>query len=263
MEAMAQTLQSINTTLTKLAKPKNSLQLIVSNNKSEFTTRFESPIYLDPESIYEVALVNLETYFSFPNIDDSNNTMRYSVDGGKVWIGLQIPEGCYELTQISKSIQNFMKQKGHINKDTDEPYITISSNSSTLKSIMEITGKCQVDFNTPNSLSKILGFEQKIYSAGYHESKNIVDIMTINSIFVHIDLINGSYVDGKIDQVIYNFFPNVSPGYKIVMNPTNLVYLPVNKSTIDQLYVKLTDQNGKLLNLRGEKIIIRFHLREC
>ena len=50
-------------------EPKNSLQIIVSNNKTRFKTRFNPPIQLDKNKQYEIALVNLETYYSFPNID--------------------------------------------------------------------------------------------------------------------------------------------------------------------------------------------------
>ena len=31
---------------------------------------------------YEIALVNLETYYNFPNVDDTNNYFSYSPDGG-------------------------------------------------------------------------------------------------------------------------------------------------------------------------------------
>jgi hypothetical protein len=55
--------------LVRNTMPKDSFQLILSGNTSEFTIRNEAPIKLDRESRYEVALVNLETYYSFPNID--------------------------------------------------------------------------------------------------------------------------------------------------------------------------------------------------
>ena len=35
--------------------------------------------------VYEIALVNLETYYSFPNIDDTNNVFIYSHDQGTTW----------------------------------------------------------------------------------------------------------------------------------------------------------------------------------
>ena len=79
---------------------------------------------------------------------------------------------------------------------------------------------------------------------------------------VNVDIISGSYVNGSVKNTIYSFFPNVSPGYKIIETPVNLVYLPITLDTIHSLGVSLTDQNGKLLNLRGENLTIRFHIRE-
>ena len=63
-----------------------------------------------------------------------------------------------------------------------------------------------VDFNTDNSLRTVLGFEAKQYkSAGTYEIENIVNILSVNSILVHCDIIEGSRVNGKLAPVIYNF----------------------------------------------------------
>jgi hypothetical protein len=125
-----------------------------------------------------------------------------------------------------------------------------------------ITGNYKVDFREDNSINILLGFADKVYHAGYHESENIVNILRLNSILVELGIINGSYVKGSRKPVIYSFFPNVSPGYKIVETLHNLVYLPVNTDEISEMHIRLTDQDGKLLNLRREKVIIRFHVRE-
>ena len=93
-------------------------------------------------------------------------------------------------------------------------------------------------------------------------SENMVNILTINSILVNIDIISGSYVNGSKQPKIYSFFPNVSPGYKIIENPNNLIYLPITSHTIHSITVWLTYQNGNRLNLRGENLSMRFHLRE-
>ena len=64
-------------------QPKSSFQLIVSSNKTEFMTKYDSSISLDPNSKYEIALVNLETYYSFPNVHSANNVFKYSADNGR------------------------------------------------------------------------------------------------------------------------------------------------------------------------------------
>ena len=75
------------------------------------------------------------------------------------------------------------------------------------------------------SVNSLLGFHSNLYTSGFHESENMVNILTINSIPVNIDIISGSYVNGATQPTIYSFFPDVSPGYKITENPHNLLYL--------------------------------------
>ena len=251
--------------LEKIAKntePKSSLQIVVSNNKTQFKTRFNPPIQLDKTKKYEIALVNLETYYSFPNIDASNNYFRYSPDGGATWFEIYIPEGSYDITDINDTLQQKMRQNGHYDSVNEEYYITISANSNTLKSVLILENNYQVDFRQPNSISSVLGFNNDIYTLDFQESENVVNILSINSLLVNIDIISGSYVNGSNQNTIYSFFPNVSPGYKIVETPVNLVYLPVTLDAIHSVETSLTDQNGTLLNLRGENLTMRFHIRE-
>ena len=98
---------------------------------------------------------------------------------------------------------------------------------------------------------------------GFHESENVVNIHSINSILVNIDIISGSYVNGTTKNTIYSFFLKVSPGYKIIETPVNLVYLPLILDAIDSLKVSITDQDDNLFNLRNEMLTIRFHIREA
>ena len=90
----------------------------------------------------------------------------------------------------------------------------------------------------------------------------MVNILTIDSIVVNIDIISGSYINGSTQPTIYSFFPNVSRGYKIIENPHNLFYLPINSDMIHSIKILLTDQNGNELNLQGENLSMQFHLNE-
>ena len=242
---------------------KTSFQIILSNDKTNFNTRFNPKLELDEEKVYEIALVNLETYYSFPNIDETNNTFVYSPDNGNSWEKIKIPEGSYEIDDINNAIQHEMKKRTHYDEINEDYYINIAPNTNTLKSVLILEKGYQVDFNHQNSLAKVLGFTGTKYTEGFHESENVVDILRINSILVNIDIISGSYVNGTTKSTIYSFFPDVSPGYKIIESPVNLVYLPITLNTIDSLNVMITDQDYHLLNLRNEKLTIRFHIREA
>ena len=90
----------------------------------------------------------------------------------------------------------------------------------------------------------------------------MINILTINSILVNIDIISGSYVNDFTQPTIYSFFPDVSPGYTIIESPHNLLYLPITAGTIRSITIWQTDQNGNELNLRGENLSMQFHLRD-
>ena len=62
------------------------------------------PKYLQANCDYELAMVNLEMYYSFTNIRKDNNSFKWSVDGGKTWTILHIPTGCYEVKAINAEI---------------------------------------------------------------------------------------------------------------------------------------------------------------
>ena len=101
-------------------------------------------------------------------------------------------------------------------KKNDNDNIEISVSANTLKSEMILKNNYEVDFRQDKSINSPLGFHGKLYTSGLNESENMVNILIINSILVHIDIISGSYVNGSTQPTIYWFFPDVFPGYKII-----------------------------------------------
>ena len=242
--------------------PKVSFHILLSGRTSDMKTTFKQCIKLDEDKKYEMALVSLETYYSFANIDRTNNNFKYSSDDGSTWKNIDIPEGCYEIEDINQCIRRIMKENNHYDAANDRYFIELKPNKNTLRSVLNIAENYKVDFTTRNSIRSVLGFNKKEYAAGYNESENIVDIISINSLRVTSDIIGSSYSNEEKENIVYSFFPDVGPGYKIIEVPVNLVYLPITLKTIESMETKLTDQNGKLVNLRGEELSIRFHLRQ-
>ena len=108
---------------------KDSFQVIVSDDTTRFTKKFNPPIQLKKNRPYEIALVNLETYYSIPNITNKNNSFRYSPSGGADCTLVDIPTGSYDIEDINDVIQRGMKSNGHwdeakrriLRKDISEP----------------------------------------------------------------------------------------------------------------------------------------------
>ena len=160
----------------------------------------------------------METYYSFPNIYRSNNCFTYSSNLDPLWFDIIIPEGSYHVEDINEFIQREMRKNFHYDKANDKDNIEISGNTNTLKSEMFLKSNYEFDFRKDKSINSLLGFDSNLYTSGFHESENMVNIPTINSIQVNIDIISGSYVNGFTQPTIYSFFPDVSPRYKIIEN---------------------------------------------
>jgi len=236
---------------------KESFFVTVNGRSTKITTKFNPLIQLDKNKNYEMALVSLDTYYSFPNVDATNNNFKYSPDNGVTWTDITIPEGSYEFDKISEVIEANLRAQGHTKG------ITITPNPSTFRTELRIAENYKVDFTTPNSIRTVLGFNAKVYTHGINDSEDIVNILNVTNLKVTSDIIGNSYENGSKCNVMYRFFPNTSPGHKIIENPPFLIYLPVLPRTISSMETKLLDQNDKLINLRGEELSIRFHLREA
>ena len=57
-------------------KPKDLFTLVVSANSANIQTTFSPLLNLQANRDYELAMVNLETYYSFANILKGNNSFK-------------------------------------------------------------------------------------------------------------------------------------------------------------------------------------------
>ena len=104
-------------------EPKRSFSIVVSDNKTRFKTWFKPPIEVYKKKDYEIALINLETYYSFPNIDRSINCFTYSPNLDQLWFDIIIPEGSYHVEDINEFIQREMRNNCDYDKANDKDNI--------------------------------------------------------------------------------------------------------------------------------------------
>ena len=131
---------------------RRSFSIVVSDNKTRFKTWFKPSIQLDEKKDYEIVLINLETYYSFPNIDRSKNRFTYSPSLDPLWFDIIISEGSYHVEDSNEFIQREMRKNSHCDKANDKDYIEISANTNTLKSGMFLNNNCEVDLRQENSI---------------------------------------------------------------------------------------------------------------
>lgn len=220
--------------------------LAITGNTSNFNVDYFPPLELSGD--FECALVDFQTYNSIPNVDERNNLFHL---GNKV---IEIPTGSYEINDIAEYINNILAK---LYKNVQ---IVLLANNITLKS--SISSSDVIYFNRDRSIGGLLGFSKRELPANViHTSDLIVNIVKVITIRVECNIISGSYSNSTRSHILHEFSPTVAPGYKMVEVPRNLIYLPVNVKTISSLTVKIIDQDGDLINFRGETISIRVHLR--
>ena len=164
---------------------------------------------------------------------------------------MTIPTESYELEDIEKYIQSKLPKM---------VTFTLKPNNNTLSSVI----KCSedIDFKQKNSVGELLGFSQRILKHDIeHHSELPVKILKINSLRIECNITSGAYINNQSVYTIRQFLPAVPPGYKIIEVPKQVIYLPVSVKNIDHIQLRIVDQDGELINFRGETITIRLHIK--
>lgn len=273
-----------------------SLTLTLTGNDSVLVAEYYPPIELN-DGMYVCGLIDFQTYNSIPNVDESNNLFHY-IDKSKIPLkyeyhiedtsgketitnisfdnielngidmtsssesneldllngvnSIRIPTGSYEI----EDIKIFLKKE--LGEDID---FSLKVNNNTLKS--EIKCNHKILFNKEKSIGPLLGFSERILEENkLHVSDKPVNILKVNAVRIECNITTGAYINNQQAHTIHEFFPTSPPGYKIVEVPKNVIYLPVTVKSIHVLCIRLVDQDGHLINFRGETITVRVHIKK-
>lgn len=220
-----------------------ALTLSITANSSDLCTYYPNTLQLYGH--YECALLHFSTFNSIPNIDKTNNKLYYG--SNEV---LEIPEGTYELQDISDYLKSEIK----------DCLIKVQCNNNTLKTLIYCTK--DINFTKEGTFRRLLGFNKQILKANkWHVSELPVNILPTTVIRIECDIVSGSYINGKPSHIVHEFALNVPPGYRIIEIPRNAIYFPINQNNISCIHVRLLDINNRLINLRGEEVQLYLHLR--
>lgn len=240
----------------------SSYTFTLSGRSSILSSCIYPPLEIQYDQEAAIALIGFDTYNSIPNVTEENNLFRYRMPPNEKWEDIVLSRGQYELDDIAQYIHEELELLIDEGIDVNEDIpgmLKLTVHKNTLRCI--ITSQFEIDFTPVNSIGKLLGFNEQILKSGIHQSENIVNISSINIIRIDCNLSTGSYINGILAHSLYEFYPRVPPGYKILEQPQNLIYLPLSKKSIDEVSVQILDQDGKMVSFDDEIVTVRLHLK--
>ena len=158
--------------------------------------------------------------------------------------GIQLVPGAYELVDINNAI----KQK-LFDSDFDFKF-NIEADTISMKSVL--TTSNPIHFNS--ELNEVLGVTQGDYPSGTHTSEKPVMITTTDKVHLKCDCVDGSIVKGMRGQILFSSNLSAPPGYKIIKEPTTVVYKLINKTRLDTIQFFLEDSNRNPVDFNEETL---------
>src|SRR5436190_64436 len=222
----------------------DSFTIACTGNTSILESKFFPPIQLKGK--YQLGLKNLYSYNSIFNIKEPNNVIYYYEPKEKKEIVLT--PGIYEVSEIEAEIKKTI------------PGVVLTGDNKTMR--CKLYAPVVFDFDTEGFGKSLLGFRGISIPNIKITSETRVNINNINVIRVHCNIVSGSYINGKENHSVYDFYPTVPPGFKMVEVPSNIIYYPIDVGSIDKFTVSLRDQNDDLVDFNGEEVTINFHIKK-
>lgn len=213
--------------------------------------------------LVEFGAINFE--LDWIEVKQGKNIFGFIVkrNGKDIMTRLNLDAGVYSLMNLGKLIQREVNRLVEV-----ENMIKVSfSGTPYRRCIIEVTNSTaaakngfHIDFTEAESIGVQLGFEPKVYANGtrYEGNKVVKCDYHIDRVRINCDLVaeSGSFHNMYPTHLLHEFhtafalhIEGVSNNdtdyyYKMVEQPKNVIYLPVNRPRINSINVTLTDQNN-------------------
>jgi hypothetical protein len=230
------------------------VQITLDSKESDFEVNFKNPIPVIGGP-YEMALMSATLWYSWNNIAPEFNNNELKIFRGGGWVTLIIPSGNYDTDQLNYFMDDKFGESAPIIFDT---------NSATDRFIVAIVEPgVRVDFSH-GKLHELLGFEPTIITEPINYGSFPGNITRgVERVLIRCNIIIDSYANHMASDILYSFFPNVSPGNQIQLEPFMPKYLTLGPADyIHNMQIRITDQLNRPIDFKGETLTFVFDLRK-
>lgn len=233
-----------------------------NNTPSDFTTVFDRPITLDRNKRAFMGLKEINTMtYSWYNVspDYNNNIIRYH--NGTEFKTITFANGCYSYSELSNYIRESLIDNDDMEPNEDSP-IKIEFDLTSFRCLVTILRKFVLDLRNSN-FKELIGFETEVIRESSFGTKAPNITNSIDTLYIHCDLISDSIVDGKYCDTIYTISTaNLRRSYPFSKEPLLVSFCEVNKTIINDIRIYITDILGRIINLNGVDTSFSFIIKE-
>ena len=224
--------------------------ILLNVDKSDFVYDFHAnaPLVLGKNAM--IGLKSIFMWYTFPNVSEKfeNNTVRVKYQNQ--WHDLTIPEGMYEVRDLSDCINKLVVNGTEVPKfgENNVPKILeIGVDRNTFHCVVTLQPGVEIDFSG-SKLHELLGLEPKVYSSN-EKGKTCINITRgVNDIMIRCNLVEREF-QYEYKDVLFDMLPG-TPGNAIMHEIENPIeFYKCKNRNIRSINIKITDQKGKLLLL--------------
>lgn len=242
----------------------DNLEFIVRGKGSDISNDFLEPIVIPIEThVAKLGLKNFATYNNIPNIEEKkNNQIKIKVPGKDKYELFSLETGAYELKIIAQQIVEWIEITFPDLKDVEDNF-KLFGNEATSKAEFLFKDDYGIDFNVNYSICSLLGFEcnRKFHGKGRYIADEIIDIANVSQLIFNCSLTESNYINGKEAPFLYNCGIDVPVGYRLARELTDISYKNLTTSQISSIRVWIVDQDGTLVNLRNDDLVVTLSLK--
>ena len=232
----------------------------IQNDGASFSVSLDSPIYIPKGTVdCTVEVLQAEVWNTSPNIATVFGNNRLSFTYAEVRYDFVIPDGLYGMSDLRPTISRLLANAG-----LPSNLFLLTGDQSTQKTVITYSlAGVRIDFDVPNSIRTVLGFDNRQSPpagdsiAGQSDfSDNTAIFNRINSFFVRSSMVNNGLPLNNVGSGIIAAIPitarpgdqiNYAPAIPIAVDASNLP-----GATLQFISFDLLDQNLRYVNTVGE-----------
>ena len=232
------------------------------NKHTQFSITLKKALTKNDDELFKVIVQSAQIPYTFRNTNDTNNYIDYE-ENGVLKSPIEIQSGNYNIYELTLEIQTQLNNNTGLGANNYtitynqiENQITILSSSASNTKFLFKTG-----VNVSKSIRKQIGYtgdnDITINSSASSTSDSYVDLIRIHSLFIRSNLASNNTIEsdtGTNGDILVNI--------PITSNPLSMInfqfmegqsYNLLDVDKINHIDIKLTDQNGNLIDL-GKKM---------